>query len=312
MKEIIQSVPELPGVYFFLNNNGKILYIGKAINLKKRIVSHFRNGKDREFITVPRDIEITSTLIPTVWQVKLKQLNDMERVIYNKEKKKKSRIMSETRQIKYVITQDDDEALTLEGCLISAIRPELNRQVWKYPFIEITLGEEVPRILTCYQTLLPDSYIFGPFNVASDIDLAMDGFLSVIPICNALLEISPGGRYPLSCIRHHTNRCIAPCKNVSFSKEEYKKHVQEFISELENNGRNVIQVLNNMMMKETEKENFEGAAIIRDRIQAIERLFTAKAMPTLLKKYYQEIKEIIGEKFNYQGIIDKILENNAI
>ena len=311
MKEVIATIPEKNGVYFFLNKTGEILYIGKAINLKKRITDHFRKGANKVFIKVKADQEHRKPRVPIIWDFQQKQIEDIERIVYNKERKKKNRIISETALIKYIITENDDEALTLEGCLISAIRPELNRSVWRYPFIEITLGEEVPRILTCYQTLLPDSYIFGPFNIASDIDLAIDGFLRVIPICNGLLTIKPGGRYPLACVREQVHRCIAPCKNIDFNRQEYGKQIERFISELESGGKEVLKTLKKIMEEEVRNENFEAAAIYRDRIQAIERLFSSRTMPTLLKKYYSEIKEIVGNKYNYKGIIDKILENNG-
>lgn len=311
MKDVINDIPEEPGVYFFFNKNDKLLYIGKAINLKKRVTDHFRKGNSKVFMKVKGEPRRKRRSVISVSDLIVKQKEDVERIVYNKERKKKERILKEITNIKYVITKSDDEALTLEGCLISALRPELNRAVWKYPFIEITTGEQIPRVLTCYQTLLPDSYIFGPFNIASDIDLAIDGFLRLIPICNSLIEIEPGGRYPLSCVREQVNRCFAPCKNSDFSFEQYEHFVRYFILELELGGRHVVQKLERLMEKEIEEENFEGAAIYRDRIKAIERLFSARTIPTVLRKYYPEIRKILGDRYNYNSIITNILENNG-
>lgn len=311
MKEVIKEIPGNPGVYFFFDSDEKLLYIGKAINLKKRITDHFRKGQKHIFTRIKSEKKPKRKRNISVQNLINKQKEDVDRIIYNKERKKKERINNEATKIRYIITENEDEALTLEGCLISALRPELNRQIWKYPFIEITLGEEIPRILTCYQTLLPDSYIFGPFNIASDIDLAIDGFLRVIPICNSMISINPRGRYPLACIREQVNRCLAPCKNDSFDSEQYNHFIRYFILELENRGSHVKQKLERLMEKEIEEENFEGAAIYRDRLLAIQRLFAARTMPTVLKKYYQKISEILGKKYNYQTIIDNILENNG-
>ncbi|MHA1156094.1 MAG: GIY-YIG nuclease family protein [Candidatus Heimdallarchaeota archaeon] len=309
MIDLLKEIPEKTGVYFFLDNEDRIIYIGKAVNLKRRVTDHFRKGQMKVF----KKVKLKSREAPiavTTWDLQTKHIENLPSIIYNKQRKKKTRIRKFTSKIKYIITGSEDEALTLEGCLISAFRPELNKQVWRYPFIEVTIGEEIPRVLTIYQSLLPESYIFGPFNIASDIDIAIEGFLAVIPICNSLLAITPGGKYPVSCIRHQINRCLAPCKNGDFDPQQYNKHVKEFIFELENNGEQVIKRLEEMMQKEIAVENFEGAAKFRDRINAIRKLFASKAMPSLLQKYYTEIKEIIGEKFHYNDILNNIMKNN--
>ncbi len=310
MKDVINGILEEPGVYFFINQKKEIIYIGKSVNLKKRVTSHFRDGKDQVFKKVVFENGLKKAPMG-VWDYTERYLEVVPSLIYNQELKKKNKIVSKTKEIKFIITDNEDEALTLEGCLISVFRPIVNKQHWKYPLIEITLGEEVPRILTSYQALLPDSFIFGPFNIASDIDLAMEGFLLIIPICNAPNTIKPGGRYPQSCFKHQINRCIAPCKNSKWDKKQYNHFVKEFIFELENKGNGVIKKLEMMMNEETNNENYEGAAALRDRINAIKELFSTKAIPIVLMKYYKEINEIVGESFDYAKIIDKIVTNNG-
>lgn len=309
MIDLIKEFPEETGVYFFLDNEDRIIYIGKAVNLKRRVTDHFRKGQMKVFKKVNQKTR-EAPIAATMWDLQTKHIKNLPSIIYNKQRKKKTRIRKLTKKIKYIITGNDDEAQTLEGCLISAFRPELNKAIWRYPFIEVTIGEEIPRVLTIYQSLLPESYIFGPFNIASDLDVAIDGFLTVIPICSSLHTITPGGRHPVSCIRHQINRCLAPCKNDDFDSQQYKEHVKEFIAELENNGKRVIKRLEEMMQKEIAIENYEGAAKFRDRINAIRKLFASKAMPSLLQKYYSEIKEIIGEKYHYNDILKKIMMNN--
>jgi len=309
MYDIIKTIPEKTGVYFFIDREDKIIYIGKARNLRRRVTDHFRKGEMKIFKKVTHMNDEHSYAV-TTWDLQKKHIDNLPSIIYNKQRKKKAKIKKFTKRIEYIITENDEEALTLEGCLISAFRPEINKAVWRYPFIEVTIGEEIPRVLTIYQALLHDSYIFGPFNIASDIDLAIEGFLCVIPICNSLLAITPGGRYPQSCIRHQIKRCIAPCKNDDFDLENYRERVNEFISELENGGKGVIPKLEKMMQEEIAEENFEGAAKFRDRIHAIKKLFSTKAMPNLLEKYYSEIKTIIGEKYHYHDILNNIMRNN--
>ncbi|MBN1329717.1 MAG: GIY-YIG nuclease family protein [Candidatus Heimdallarchaeota archaeon] len=310
MKEIINEIPDKPGVYFFLADTGLILYIGKSVSLKKRITDHFRNIPDKLFKKVlTKDNDEWHTPMHT-WDYTAKYLERIPSLLYDKERKKKERIISKTKMIKYIITDTEDEALTLEGSLISIFRPEINRMSWRYPFIEITLGEKIPRILTSYQPLDKESYIFGPFNIASNIDLAMEGFFMLFPVCNSESPIDPNNRHSYSCFRYQVNRCLAPCKNPNWNPIEYHQQIDLFISELENNGQSVIKMLNQYMEEAIEVENYEGAAIIRDRIQAIEELFTYKAMPSLLKKYYKEIAEITTQMTSYIKLVDKLLENN--
>ncbi len=307
MQELIDSIPEKPGVYFFFGPEDEILYIGKSVNLKKRITDHFRKGTDKIFKKIERERRGSIPLPRFTWDYTQKHLDKIPSMVYNKERKKKNRIINTTKQVKYIVTKNDDEAFTLEGCLISAFRPSINRSHWKYPFIEITLSEDVPRVLTSYQILLPKSYIFGPFNVGSNIDLAIDGFLRVIPICNNENPIKLNGKSYPSCLKEKLQYCLAPCKNSVFDLKKYLELINEFISELENKGTGVIQKLTKLMKEETEKENFEGAAVLRDRIQAIETLFHQKAMPTMLEKYYSEIQEIMSKDTKHMEIIDKIL-----
>ncbi|MHA1221440.1 MAG: GIY-YIG nuclease family protein, partial [Candidatus Heimdallarchaeota archaeon] len=178
MKEVINSIPEKTGVYFFKNRDDEIIYIGKSICLKKRITDHFRDGSNKIFIKVEREnVNPKNSMPMDTWDYTAKYLEKIPSLVFNKERKKKNQIKGSTEKIDYIVTDSEEEALTLEGCLISAIRPHLNRMMWKYPFIEITLGEAIPRVLTAYQILDPNSYIYGPFNIAADIDLAIDGFL---------------------------------------------------------------------------------------------------------------------------------------
>ncbi len=307
MQELVDSLPEKPGVYFFFGAAGEIIYIGKSINLKKRISDHFRKGTDKIFKKVVHDRRGRPLIPKFTWDYTQKHLDSFPSMVYNKERKKKSKIINTTKQVKYIITENDEEAYTLEGCLISAFRPSINRSHWKYPFIEITLGEEIPRVLTSYQILLPESFIFGPFNVGSPIDLAIDGFLRIIPICNNENPIKLNGKSYPSCLKEKLKQCQAPCKNGFFDKQKYQELIDNFINELENKGTGVITKLENLMKIETEKENFEGAAVLRDRIQAIELLFHQKAMPTMLKKYYSDIQEIVSKDTKHMEIIDKIL-----
>ncbi|NHK29875.1 MAG: hypothetical protein FK730_00895 [Asgard group archaeon] len=308
IKDQISQIPNKSGVYFFFNTSNEIIYIGKSINLKKRVTDHFRDKFPNFFKIVKRDKK-KKKMPKHTFDYTREWLEERPSFIYNKERKKKSRIMNETVKIKYIITNDDEEAFTLEGCILSAFRPSINRSFWDYPYIQVTINEEVPRVLINTYLFEPDSFLFGPFNVDSGIEEAMKGFLRVIPICNHENQIKPG-RYPSSCIRHQLHRCLAPCQNKESDMKQYQQYVKQFIYELENMGTSVIENLQRLMEKEILEEQFESAAVLRDFINSIQRAFKQKAMPTILKKYYNQINEVIEGREEYKQIIDKILNNN--
>ena len=307
IKDQISQIPHKPGVYFFFNTSNEIIYIGKSINLKKRVTDHFRDNFPSFFKVVNRN-KTKKRMPKHTWDYTQEWLEVRPSVIYNKERKKKSRIMNETVKIKYIITNDGEEAFTLEGCILSAFRPSINRSFWDYPYIQVTINEDIPRVLINTYVFEPDSYLFGPFNVDSGIEQAMKGFLRIIPICNYENQIKPG-RYPSSCFRHQLQRCMAPCKNKDIDMKQYHQYVEQFINELENLGTGVIKNLQAQMEKEIQEEQFESAAILRDYISNIQRAFEQKAMPTILGKYYYQIIDVIDNREDYKQIIDKILNN---
>ncbi|NHJ38564.1 MAG: hypothetical protein FK731_00930 [Asgard group archaeon] len=306
IKNQISKIPNKPGVYFFFNTSNEIIYIGKSINLKKRVTDHFRENLP-SFFKIVKHNNIRKMPKHT-WDYTQEWLENRPSVIYNKERKKKSRIMNETIKIKYIVTKDDEEAYTLEGCILSAIKPSINRSFWDYPYVQVTINEEVPRVLINTFVFEPDSYLFGPFNVDSGIELAMKGFLRVIPICNHENKIR-SGKYPTSCFRHQLQRCLAPCQNNGVYMTQYHQYVDQFIHELENMGLGVIKNLQQQMEEEIQEENFESAAVIRDLISNIQRAFKQKAMPIILEKYYEQIIEVVENREDYKHIIDKILTN---
>ncbi|NHJ48843.1 MAG: hypothetical protein FK733_13750 [Asgard group archaeon] len=310
--EQVASIPDKPGVYFFFDIEDEILYIGKSVSLKKRITDHFRGKNPKHFKIVKQKYNRTKRKYPMyTWDYFTKFKDDVrESVIYNKERKKKVNIVSRTTTIKYIVTDNDAEAFTLEGCLISAFRPLINRAYWSYPFVEITTHEEIPRVKISTFIIDPRSYLFGPFNVDSDINIAIRGFLKVIPVCDYDNELKIGGRYPQSCLREQLHKCLAPCKNKECNMEDYQKLVEEFTYELENLGEGVLKKLEIMMNTEVQNENFEAAACIRDEIQAIKKALVRKAIPTVLKKYYDKVLDVIGNKEEFVQVMDKILDNN--
>jgi len=303
---ILKALPEEPGVYFFFDQKGEILYIGKSVNLKKRIHNHFSERKEVLFQVVRRENTKKAIVSKTTWDYTIEYLEKAPLIRYNKELKKKKTIKKSTSEIKYVITETAEEAFTLEGCLIATIKPTLNQTTWSYPFIEITLAEPIPRLVLTYQISNPQSFIFGPFNIGAQIETAIAGFLRIIPLCNYEKPLHPKRRP--HCFKAAFKQCLAPCKKPQELKA-YQQQVREFIEQLNERGKDVVKRLEQFMEEEKNSERFEAAAKSRDQIQAIHTLFEYKVFPFILKKYLPQLQEVLAHKPAYLNLLEKMVRS---
>lgn len=307
MKEMVRNLPKKTGVYFFIDEERTIIYIGKAKNIRRRVASHFRKGTRRPFSKLKAKIPPKRIIIPTTTAQRKRLQKKFSSITYNKIKRKREKIINQTSTITYILTENEEEALTLESYLISLFRPAINKAITRFPFIEITVGEPIPRVLTNYQPLLEDSIILGPIHRSADIDQAIEGFLSIIPICNAINPVKTNGRANGPCLRYYMHRCIAPCRAKEKNFKQYRAYVDRFINEFNNEGKEIIKELKKKMLQAAREENFEGATIIRNRIKAIEELFNKKSIPNILSKFRSPLQEILKEKSVYLEKIDKII-----
>jgi excinuclease ABC subunit C len=307
-KELINTLPKKPGVYFLKDTNGEIIYIGKSCNIKKRISDHFRKKGLKSFQMVEKFYRERS-LYPAHFLLSPDKEKKFKRIIYNKLASKQRQIIAKTKTVEYIITENDEQAFTLEGYLIWIIQPPINKAIWELPLLEITIGEEIPRVITHYHPGKADSFYFGPLKSQEIIDLAVDGFLRVIPICNALFEIDGNGKRWTPCLRYHMHRCNGPCKDMNNSQKlkEYREEINYFISELQNNGKGVLKELRIRMKKASKEKKFEKAALLRDRISAITEFFKQKALPTILIQYQEELYGIFGRESQSMRKIEQVL-----
>jgi excinuclease ABC subunit C len=310
MLESISDLPSEPGVYFFFDQKERLLYIGKSVNIRKRVTNHFRKMNQKHFIERESEFGLPDATWINSVRLSKRSARKLTRLLLDKQRKKKEKIQKNTKNIRYVVTASEEEALTLEGFLISAFRPKYNRAVARFPFVEITLGEKIPRVLTCYQTLAPESFIYGPFTTGKLVDTAMEAFLTVIPVCNSLVPVDLDSKRTKPCLRYFMHRCNAPCREPKLL-ENYREQVDRFIAELHNQGRGIVKILRKNMQREVDCRNFEGAQIFKERIAAIEQTFASQCMPTILTKYEQELDKVIKQKHNYRAIIAKIIDTNG-
>jgi excinuclease ABC subunit C len=233
----LQNLPESPGVYQYKNDKGKVIYVGKAVNLKNRVRSYFHNG-----VASPKTIALVN------------KIEDLE----------------------LIVTDNEVEALVLENNLIKEFRPRYNvnlKDDKSYPFIRIT-KEPYPRIFTTRQVIRDGSKYFGPYTDVKNMksSLRMLNHIFMIRSCKFNIddEAIEKKRFRI-CLEYHIKRCEGPCEGL-ISSADYNERVNSVIKVLRGKTDDLIKELKDKMNKAVELLEFEKAAEIRDKINQLQAI----------------------------------------
>lgn len=225
IKKIIPTIPELPGCYQYFNDEESIIYVGKAKNLRKRIASYFsKEHTDRK----------TRLLVASI------------------------------REVKYIVVEDESEALLLENNLIKTLKPKYNillKDDKSYPSIVVT-KEEFPRIIVTRNKLRNDGTYFGPYtnvgNAHKMVGLIRELYQTRTCRLKLTQENIRKGAFQ-TCLQYHIKRCEAPCVG-KISWAEYNQKIREASELLKGNLKQLIQQTTEKMFAYAEKEQYEEAA----------------------------------------------------
>ncbi len=233
MQEKIKNLPDKPGVYQYFDKNEKLLYVGKAKNLKKRVKSYFRFNPFR-----PAD--------------------NLSKRIY--------KMISEAKKLNYIVVENESDALILENSFIKQLKPKYNillRDDKTYPYIYINLNEDFPRLEITRKIIKGQNIkYFGPFS--SGAGAILKTIYEEIP----LVQSKGCVKRKKACLYYQIGKCLAPCIG-KVDKKEYGKLVKKAVR-LIHNKKSILQILKKKMKKFSENLEFEEAAKIRDRIKSIE------------------------------------------
>ncbi len=231
--DTIKNIPQKPGVYLFKNKSGKIIYIGKAKNLNKRIYSYFTKGKDHPY--------------------------------------KLSLILMNTHKIEHTITCTEKEALILEGTLIKKYRPRYNvmlKDDANYPLLKLDINNRYPRLIIVRRMRNDGALYFGPFTSASAVRSTLRLIGPVFPLRKCKTKGTPKRSRP--CLNYQLGRCLGPCC-LDVRVEDYQEIVDQVKLFLEGRNKELISQLKEVMRKTARELNFEKAARVRDQIRAVEK-----------------------------------------
>lgn len=234
LEEKLKNLPEQPGVYLMKDQKGLIIYVGKAINLKNRVRSYFSSQHPNS----PK----TRMLVASI------------------------------RDLDFIITDSEIEALILESNLIKKHKPKFNIRLIddKYwPFIRVTINEPYPRLEITRSAKKDGSRYFGPYTNAGAVHETLRLLKSIFPLRSC--KQTSFAKQTRPCLNSHIGRCSAPCAEL-ISQEDYRKMITEVIQFLEGRQESLVKALKEKMTGAAEEMNFEKAAEFRDQIQALEAI----------------------------------------
>ncbi len=230
IKEELKKLPKDPGVYLMKDKDDKIIYVGKAVNLKNRVSSYFR------------------------------KTNKTDRIL---------KMVSLIDHFEYIVVSNEAEALILECNLIKENRPKYNvllKDDKTYPYIKIDVKSDFPNVIITRRLINDGSKYFGPYANPG----AAKEMVNFIKQKYKIRQCRNFKSNTRACLNYHIKRCLAPCVGL-ISKEDYRKQIDEIIDLLDGKTDKILKDLKIQMEKASKELNFEEAAYIRDRMQAIEK-----------------------------------------
>ncbi len=235
LESLIKTLPAKPGVYRYLDKDGKVIYVGKAKNLKKRVSSYF-----------------TKTHQSGKLRLLVKKIAD----------------------IKFVVTETESDALLLENNLIKKYQPRYNIQLKddkSFPWICIK-KEPFPRVFPTRNPVKDGSEYYGPYTSVKMMKALLDIIKQLYPLRTCKLNLTEKniakGKFKV-CLEYHIGNCKAPCTGKQ-SKEEYDRQIEQVRAIIKGNISDIIKELKTLMFDFAEKMEFEQAQMIKEKIEILE------------------------------------------
>ncbi|WP_353096824.1 excinuclease ABC subunit UvrC [Tissierella praeacuta] len=236
IEEELKKLPDKPGVYIMKDKNDEIIYVGKAISLRKRVRQYFQSGKNN----------------PPKVNAMVKHISEFE----------------------YIIVDNEIEALILEANLIKKHKPKYNillRDDKQYPYIKVTVNEKYPRVMKTRQVLKDGAKYFGPYPSVYAVNDAIEIIRNIYPLrtCNRNLDKDIGKSRP--CLNFYIDRCLGPCQGNA-DENQYMDMINEILLFLNGREDKLVSIIENRMKEAAQRLDFELAAKCRDQINSLNLL----------------------------------------
>ena len=234
IKENLKKLPETPGVYMHKDKLGNVIYVGKAVNLKRRVSSYFVNSASHS--------------------------------------SKVRSMVKNIEEFEYITCKTEMEALILECNLIKKYEPKYNvllRDDKTYPYIKLTMNEDYPRLLKTRLVKKDGARYFGPYSDVAAVNRALELLNKLFKLKRCSATSFPEGFKP--CLNYHIGECRGICKGL-VDREEYMKDIERLTDLLNGKDKSLENELKEQMKEASENLEFEKAAVLRDQIEALKAL----------------------------------------
>ncbi len=277
LAEKLDSLPTEPGVYQFKNAEGKVIYVGKAQNLRSRVRQYFQKSR-------AADPKLDAMI---------------EKVV----------------DVEWIVTGSEVEALILEANLIKKLKPRYNvvlKDDKSYPYIVIT-NEPFPRVYVTRRLVRDGSRYFGPYADVKTMRFALKTVRDIFMIrsCNYDLteESIKKGKFKV-CLDYHIKKCEGPCEGL-VSQEHYRAMIDHVASVLRGKTESVVKALEQEMQRYADAMRFEEAARMRDRIRALQ-VYTQKQRVVDVKAVDRDILAVATKDDDAAGVIFRVREGKLV
>lgn len=236
LQEALKNLPDHPGVYIMKDDEGTIIYIGKAISLRNRVRQYFQSSKNHS----PKVVTMVSHI----------------------------------EEFEYILTDSELEALILECNLIKKHRPRYNIRLKddkQYPYIKVTVNEEYPRVFMTRNIYKDGAKYYGPYTDLYAVRDTLQLVKKLYPIRSCKKDLAFGRVVDRPCLNYHIGRCIAPCLGT-IDREIYMGYVKDIMTLLSGKHDELITQLRDRMLEASQNLNFERAAELRDQINSIQKI----------------------------------------
>lgn len=236
IRDKLKLLPDSPGVYRMYNALGEIIYVGKAVNLKNRVRQYFQN--------TPKPPKVAA-------------------------------MVSNTADFEFTITSSEMEALTLECNMIKQNRPRYNillKDDKGFPYVRIDFTKDFPRPEIVRRVKKDGAKYFGPYLSGLALRESITAIRDYFPVRHCKKDIAKAiARRERPCLMYHIGKCCAPCSG-NVTRERYHGYLNEIAQLLQGHCKDMVDRLRRQMNDASEKMEYERAAVLRDRIKAIESL----------------------------------------
>ncbi len=236
LEEELRKLPDQPGVYIMHDAGDAIIYVGKALSLRKRVRQYFQPSHDEGI--------------------------------------KKKQMVEHIARFEYIVTDSELEALVLECNLIKEHRPKYNtmlRDDKTYPYIRVTVGEDYPRILFSRQIKKDHSRYFGPYTSAGAVKDTIELLNKVYKIRTCSRKLPKDMKKERPCLNYHIHQCMAPCQGL-IGKEDYRRQVDRALEFLNGDYAPILRELTEQMNAASEALEFEKAIEYRELLESVKQV----------------------------------------